>query len=483
MQTRCHTGRSILFGALVVLMSLGERQVHAQATVQSGPPGSSERSASRPSPPAVRKLFKEQCAKCHGSDGTGTPARGLMSGIPDFTNPSWQRQRSDAQLLGTIFDGHGTDMPAFRGKITEDQARGLMTHVRTFAPTVGKGARGQHAPETPSNFEKEFSGLQAEMDKLKKQAREVREAPTARKSPNSLARADLTEPAESKAHATSQPRAYASSETTVGRALFQQHCVKCHGADGAGTPARHRQPEIPDFTDSAWQAQRTDAQLLASIQNGKGKEMPAWRGKISEEQARGLLGHVRAFGSDSEGSRQEEGERPPSDSEKTERSSAVQGREAEQPADFFGKLVGWLGRFHPAIVHFPIGLLTAAAVAESLRLATGKPIFEEASRFCIWFGALAALPAAALGWFAGGFCLSDASWVLMTHRWLGTFTVVCALLLLVLSEVCRRRDRPRARIWCLATLLVVAVLVLITGFLGGAIAYGLDHYSWPDGAP
>jgi hypothetical protein len=33
--------------------------------------------------------------------------------------------------------------------------------------------------------------------------------------------------------------------------------------------------------------------------------------------------------------------------------------------------------------------------------------------------------------------------------------------------------------WFRITLLFVVVLVLVTGFFGGAIVFGLDHYGWP----
>jgi len=82
---------------------------------------------------------------------------------------------------------------------------------------------------------------------------------------------------------------------SASRELFRQHCVKCHGADGTGSPARDSLPEIPNFTDPSWQGRRSDAQLLAGILKGKGAEMPPWRGKISAEQARSLVGYVRAF--------------------------------------------------------------------------------------------------------------------------------------------------------------------------------------------
>ena len=74
---------------------------------------------------------------------------------------------------------------------------------------------------------------------------------------------------------------------------------------------------------------------------------------------------------------------------------------------------------------------------------------------------------------------TDPSWVMMTHRWLGTSTVVCAGLVLVLSELSRRPDRRRTRMVFLIAVLTLAVLVSVTGFFGGAVAYGLDHYAWP----
>jgi uncharacterized membrane protein len=130
-------------------------------------------------------------------------------------------------------------------------------------------------------------------------------------------------------------------------------------------------------------------------------------------------------------------------------------------------------------VHFPIALLTAAAVAELLRLGTSKFPFDAVSRYCVWFGAFTAVVAAALGWFIGGFRLTDTTWVMMLHRWLGTSTVVCTGPVLVLSEMSRRPDRRRIRMWFRITLLAVTVLVLVTGFFGGAVVFGVAHYTWP----
>src|SRR5262249_34383907 len=149
-------------------------------------------------------------------------------------------------------------------------------------------------------------------------------------------------------HLAPRSSAPAPAGTPADRELFRQHCVKCHGADGTGRDTRRHQPKIPNFTNASWQAQRSDAQLLTSILNGKGKEMPPWQGKISEAQARSLVGSVRAFAPTTESPCQEDYEQP---------SPAEPAGNAEPPRSIPEKLIAWLGKFHPAAVHFPIALL------------------------------------------------------------------------------------------------------------------------------
>jgi plastocyanin len=149
------------------------------------------------------------------------------------------------------------------------------------------------------------------------------------------------------------------------------------------------------------------------------------------------------------------------------------------PSGLVGEIIRWLGKFHPAAANFPIALLVAAAVGEVLLAATGRPAFDAASRFCLWFGALAAVLTGTLGWFLGGFRTADPSWVLTTHRWLGTSTDVLAVVTLLVGEASRRPGRQRARRWFGVLLVVVALMVLAAGFFGGALLYGIRHYDWP----
>lgn len=148
-----------------------------------------------------------------------------------------------------------------------------------------------------------------------------------------------------------------------------------------------------------------------------------------------------------------------------------------QAQGFFPRLIAWLGKFHPPAVNFPLALIIAAAIAEVLLIATGRPTFTVAGRFCIWFGAIGAAGAALLGWFFGGFHLVDDSWILTTHRWLGTTTAAWSLLLLFLTERTSRLEQDNRKSYRMA-LLVGTLLVATTGFFGGSMIYGLNHYAW-----
>jgi mono/diheme cytochrome c family protein len=72
-------------------------------------------------------------------------------------------------------------------------------------------------------------------------------------------------------------------------------CARCHDSTGTGKSSRDTFAEIPDFTNRRWQVSRSDAQLLASILDGKGSAMPAFRGKFSDKEAREMVAQIRGL--------------------------------------------------------------------------------------------------------------------------------------------------------------------------------------------
>ena len=82
------------------------------------------------SSPAVAQdaaaTYKAKCVACHGADGKG----GKM-GTRDFGSAEVKAE-TDAQLTEIITKGKGK-MPAYGGKLTDDEIKGLVTYVRSLS--------------------------------------------------------------------------------------------------------------------------------------------------------------------------------------------------------------------------------------------------------------------------------------------------------------------------------------------------------------
>ncbi|MCB9838187.1 MAG: hypothetical protein H6813_02515 [Phycisphaeraceae bacterium] len=142
------------------------------------------------------------------------------------------------------------------------------------------------------------------------------------------------------------------------------------------------------------------------------------------------------------------------------------------------RILTWLGKFHPPSTDLPIGVLLGAALAEGLFIVSKREMFRSAAAFCVLLAAVGAATAVPLGWFNAGFALVDDDWVQTTHRWLGTSTALLTLLTLVLLISSSRSEKPSARLRFRVALFASAGLVGVTGFFGGALGYGIDHYAW-----
>ncbi len=75
------------------------------------------------------------------------------------------------------------------------------------------------------------------------------------------------------------------------KAYYDKHCAACHGDDGKGGDSAL---VTPNFKDTAWQKRRTDQNFLDSITKGKGM-MPAWKGKMTEEEIKSMAAFIRKF--------------------------------------------------------------------------------------------------------------------------------------------------------------------------------------------
>jgi len=154
--------------------------------------------------------------------------------------------------------------------------------------------------------------------------------------------------------------------------------------------------------------------------------------------------------------------------------------EAEAARPLWQRALRWLGQFHPVTTHFPVALMFVAVLAEGLAWWTRRRSWLDTVRFLVVIAAIASVAAGALGWLNAYFSsYSKAPGALLWwHRWLGTGTsvwvAICAGLILIYKCEEGSKERQQFR----GALLLGAALVGISGFLGSALIYGLDHYAW-----
>lgn len=76
-------------------------------------------------------VYKAKCATCHGADGKGQSPMGKKMNLRDLGSPEVQKQ-TDQQLYDWTAVGKGK-MPAYKDKLTNDEIKALVVHMRTFA--------------------------------------------------------------------------------------------------------------------------------------------------------------------------------------------------------------------------------------------------------------------------------------------------------------------------------------------------------------
>jgi mono/diheme cytochrome c family protein len=97
---------------------------------------------SRPVSPApqgeAKELFaKNKCITCHGEDGRGDTVKGRKLHTPDFTDPKFQKETTDDEMVEGIVKGVKDTkgkilMPSYKGKLTDADIQTLARYVRAF---------------------------------------------------------------------------------------------------------------------------------------------------------------------------------------------------------------------------------------------------------------------------------------------------------------------------------------------------------------
>ncbi len=261
--------------------------------------------------------------------------------------------------------------------------------------------------------------------------------------------------------------AHAQSMRDLGgevRGIFAAKCAGCHGPDLAKPKGRfgyvldlRRVAENPEMVIPL---RPTESELWVLVQRDEMPPADSPHGALTLEQKEVIREWIAAGAPDAY---------PVAlDSPASVRSEPTAGLE---------RLLRWLGKFHLLLLHFPIALVLAAGVGEAWSVWQRNPIPSEAVRFCLWLGAVAAIPTAVFGWlFAAAGNGAGSPQLLLAHRWLGTTAAVA----LVITAVCAERDARRGvRSWRVWLLLTAGVLITaLTAHFGGLLAQGGDFFTY-----
>ncbi|MFK7923432.1 MAG: c-type cytochrome domain-containing protein [Bacteroidia bacterium] len=135
----------------------------------------------------------------------------------------------------------------------------------------------------------------------------------------------------------------------------------------------------------------------------------------------------------------------------------------------------FLGRFHPLLVHLPIGMLLLAGVMEFFGRKEKYKALKGATTFVLLISAIAAIAAAFLGWMLsqGGGYDED---LLFWHKWQGIGLAVFASLAWLVKAQPKKLKIPAILNKAYTPLLILAIFMLaLAGHNGGSLTHGEDY--------
>jgi mono/diheme cytochrome c family protein len=274
-----------------------------------------------PSAEDGQEIYFEQCAQCHGEDGTG-----VVPAARNFKDLDYMRGETPADFYAVVTEGRN-DMPAYRDRLSSDQIWEVVFYVwrlSTDADTLqlGKGIYEEdcascHGEDGSGELlgSADFTDLR-QMDGLAPRDLYLTVTQGRGSMPawQSLLTQDerwavidylrtftydaelLQDTGVSQPTATAEatapvevvcspddpnPFAWDSEEAIqAGEGVYQAQCVACHGEDGSGNI-----PNAPDFTTAEVQEDLRDnpGRYRCAVAEGVGT-MPGFGSRISEDE-------------------------------------------------------------------------------------------------------------------------------------------------------------------------------------------------------
>ena len=150
----------------------------------------------------------------------------------------------------------------------------------------------------------------------------------------------------------------------------------------------------------------------------------------------------------------------------------------DKPETFLGRLIAWLGMWHPAVIHFPIALVLTVGLLEAAAALRRQPLYAASNRLLLGIATLGAFVAAPLGWASAGMPAADDENALAIHRWLGTALPFVILALWWLKRPAEQAARRLASRGYEAALALTVLLILVQAYFGAEVTHGAGHFKF-----
>ncbi len=131
-----------------------------------------------------------------------------------------------------------------------------------------------------------------------------------------------------------------------------------------------------------------------------------------------------------------------------------------------------IGRFHPVLVHLPIGILLLACLFQWLSAKKNFAALQPAIGPALFIGMLSAITSCISGYLLSGTGDYDEQLV-NRHQWMG----ICVGVLSFIFFILHYRKASFKIQWWLASILFI--LIIITGHLGGSLTHGAEYLTQP----
>ena len=278
-------------------------------------------------------IYQRHCVVCHGEDGRANTAAGrLLAPRPRaFADPVEMARVTYDRMYHAIKEGRpGTAMAPWQTVLSDVEIGAVIDYIRTLAPSgahsltdqelsleVGRrlyqhscvvchGADGRANTEAaqvldppPRNFADPIEMARVDDGRMYLAVTKGRPGTGMASWEHVMVPAEIIDTMRY-IRTLEQPLPAGMSrvdlDLTVGRGIYAEHCVACHGERGDGnTPlAANLEPHPRDFTDATAMGAVSDQVLRHAIINGRpGTAMAPWRDILNEEDIRRVILFIR----------------------------------------------------------------------------------------------------------------------------------------------------------------------------------------------